>query len=423
MTGETLGLESEAQPARPEAQPGWPEVHLIWDESWRRNDIVRWLLEDGWKTLAPEALLTELCPRLVAAGVPLHRVNLSVRLLHPQVFSLAFIWQPGAPIERLEGVYALLDEDRFRLSPFSDLANNGAAAIRRRITGAGAHLDYPILYDLAAEGFTDYLALGLPFSDGRQSAVTLATKAPDGFEPSHLALIEDAAPALARIVEIMALRHTSLTLMQTYLGRQAGARVLDGRVRRGDGEIIQAVIWFCDLRGSTPLAEAMDAGCFLETLNGYFDAMAGAVLDHGGEVLRYIGDAALAIFPFAATDSDAADPGPPQAALAAAQEAGVRMAALNATRHQAGQSPLGYGIGLHVGRVTYGNIGVQTRLEFTVIGAAANMAARIEDLCKILGEPVVVSATVRARHPGPWRDLGQHALRGVEAPVSLYAPA
>jgi len=415
MTGETLVINPNAHPAR-------PEIQLVWDESWRRNDIVRWLLEDGWKTLTPEALLTEFCPRLVAAGVPLHRVNLSVRLLHPQVFSLAFIWQPGAPIERLEGAYALLDEDRFRLSPFYDLAHNGATAIRRRITGAGARLDYPILHDLAAEGCTDYLALGLPFSDGRQSAVTLATTAPDGFDPAHLALIEDASSALARIVEIMALRHTSLTLMQTYLGHQAGTRVLDGKVRRGDGEIIQAVIWFCDLRGSTPLAETMDAGCFLETLNGYFDAMAGAVLSHGGEVLRYIGDAALAIFPFAQTDSDAADPGPPQAALAAAREAGARMAALNANRQQAGQPPLRYGIGLHVGRVTYGNIGVQTRLEFTVIGAAANVAARIEGMCKTLEEPLVVSETVQTRHPGPWRALGQHALRGVEMPVSLYAP-
>jgi adenylate cyclase len=404
------------EPARMTATP-------MWDESWRRNDIVRWLLEEGWRTGSPEALLRVLGPRLVDWGVPADRVNLSVRLLHPQVFSLVFIWQPGADIQRLEGPHSLLDEDRFRLSPFRDLIEDGASVIRRRIAGPAARLDYPVLHDLAAEGFTDYVALGLPFSDGRHSAITLATKARDGFGADHLALIDDASHALARVVEVMAVRHTSLTLMQTYLGQQTGARVLDGKVRRGDGEVIQAVLWFCDLRGSTPLAESLEAGCFLETLNGYFDAVAGAVMDHGGEVLRYIGDAALAIFPYAADDGDAIDPAPPRRALAAAREACTRMAAYNADRLAADLAPLGHGIGLHVGRVTYGNIGVHTRLEFTVIGAAANLAARIEGLSKTLGEPIVVSETMRARHPGPWRDLGQHALRGIEAPVSLYAPA
>ncbi|MQX37091.1 adenylate/guanylate cyclase domain-containing protein [Roseospira navarrensis] len=400
-----------------------PAAPTLASESWRRNDIVRWLLEDGWRTRTPEALLSELCPRLIDAGVPADRVNLSVRLLHPQVFSLVFIWQPGQPIKRLEGAYAILDEDRFRLSPLKDLSDGDGAVIRRRITGPAASLDYPILHDLAAEGFTDYLALGLPFSDGRHSAITLATRAPGGFDAAHLALIDDAAPALARVVEIMALRHTSLTLMQTYLGRQTGARVLDGQIRRGDSDVIQAVIWFCDLRGSTRLAEAMNAACFLETLNGYFDAMAGAVLDHGGEVLRYIGDAALAIFPYPAGDTEGADPAPARAAMDAARDAGARMAALNAERLAADLPPLGHGIGLHVGRVTYGNIGVQTRLEFTVIGAAANLAARVEGLCKTLDEPVVVSAAFRERHPGPWRALGRHALRGVDRPEAVYAPA
>jgi adenylate cyclase len=229
-------------------------------------------------------------------------------------------------------------------------------------------------------------------------------------------------PVLARLVEIQALRHTSLTLLETYLGRQTGARVLNGKVRRGDGESLQAVIWFSDLRGSTPLAESMDAACFLETLNGYFDCMAGAVLAHGGEVLRYIGDAALAIFPFAADDTCATDPTPPRAALAAALDARDRMAAYNARRQADDKPALAHGIGLHVGRVTYGNIGVQTRLEFTVIGAAANTAARIEGLSKRLGETIVVSEAFRRRHPGPWRDLGAHALRGVDTPVPVYAP-
>jgi adenylate cyclase len=350
------------------------------------------------------------------------RINLAVRLLHPQVFSLSFIWTPEAPVSRLEGVYSLLEEDRFRLSPFNDLMNNAASAIRRRLTGPHARRDYPVLEELAAAGCTDYVALPLPFGDGRHSAVTLATRAVEGFRADQLAVIDDAMPALARIVEIEALRHTSLTLLETYLGRQTGARVLDGKVRRGDGEVIEAVLWFSDLRGSTALAESMDAGSFLETLNGYFDCMAGAVLAHGGEVLRYIGDAALAIFPFDPADAGATDPAPPQAARAAALEARDRMARLNAVRAEQALPPLGHGIGLHVGRVTYGNIGVQSRLEFTVIGAAANTAARVEGLSKRLGETIVVSEAFRRRHPGPWRDLGAHAVPGVDGPVQVWAP-
>ncbi|MBB4284564.1 adenylate/guanylate cyclase domain-containing protein [Roseospira goensis] len=392
-------------------------------ESWRRNAVLSWLLETGWRRDSPEDLLAGLGPLLRDMAVPVDRINLAVRLLHPQVFSLAFLWQPGAAVERREGAFSLLEQDAFLLSPFRDLMDNPGTTIRRRLAGPARRLDYPILADLAAEGFTDYLALSLPFGDGRGSAITFATREPDGFQAPALAVIDDAMPVLARIVEIQALRHTSLTLLETYLGRQSGARVLDGKVRRGDGETLQAVIWFSDLRGSTPLAESMDAGCFLETLNGYFDCMAGAVLDHGGEVLRYIGDAALAIFPFAADDTAAADPAPPRAALEAALDARARMADYNDERAGLALPALAHGIGLHVGRVTYGNIGVQRRLEFTVIGTAANIAARIEGLSKRLGETIVVSDAVRRRHPGPWRDLGHHALRGLEAPVPVFAPA
>jgi len=390
---------------------------------WRDNPVVGWLLQDGWRMESPEALLEGLGPALRGFGVPVDRMNLAMRLLHPQVFSLAFLWRPGHAVERREGAYSLLESDVFLLSPFNDLLNKGASAIRRRLTGPIVIRDYPILEDLADEGFTDYVALTLPFGDGRHSAITFATRADDGFEAAHLAAIDDAVPVLARMVEILALRHTSLTLLETYLGRQTGARVLDGKVRRGDGEVLHAVLWFSDLRGSTPLAESMDARCFLETLNGYFDAMAGAVLDHGGEVLRYIGDAALAIFPFHADDTDATDPTPPRAALAAALDARARMADLNARRHAAGLPCLSHGVGLHVGRVTYGNIGVPSRLEFTVIGAAANAAARVEGLCKDLGETIVVTQAFAHRHPGPWRDLGRHALRGFDETVTVFAPS
>jgi adenylate cyclase len=211
-------------------------------------------------------------------------------------------------------------------------------------------------------------------------------------------------------------------LLDTYLGRHAGERVLQGTIRRGDGENIGAVIWFCDLRESTPLARAMSRQQFLDTLNEYFDCMAGAVLKHGGQVLRYIGDAALAIFPVAG-EGGAGSGGAELAreqALAAAREAAAAIEAVNLERARSGRPEIRYGIGLHVGEVTYGNIGTPSRLEFTVIGEAANMAARVESLCKDLDRALLVSAEFARFAPGRFVSLGRHRLKGIDEPQELF---
>jgi adenylate cyclase len=230
---------------------------------------------------------------------------------------------------------------------------------------------------------------------------------------------------LARLLEVHTVRRTARNLLETYLGKHTGERVLCGLVRRGDGEDIHAVIWFCDLRDSTPMADSMPRMAFLSVLNDFFDCMAGAVLDHGGEVLRYIGDAALAIFPTgtsscgvrrACCDTATAC----HAALEAAQDAQARMKVLNQKRAQSGEPPLRYGLALHMGDVTYGNIGVPERLEFTVIGAAANEAARMEGLCKTLNQPLLISSEFRRCFPGEVVSLGFHTLRGVNAPEEIF---
>ncbi|MGH8692259.1 MAG: adenylate/guanylate cyclase domain-containing protein, partial [Burkholderiales bacterium] len=200
-------------------------------------------------------------------------------------------------------------------------------------------------------------------------------------------------------------------ILDAYLGQQAGEKVLAGRIRRGDGEDINAVIWFCDLRDSTPLADSMSRQDFLRLLNEYFECVLGPVLEREGEVLRFIGDAALAIFPVGD------DPGPACAkALAAARDALERMDKLNKKR----RPPLRFGIGLHLGELTYGNIGTPTRIEFTVVGAAANEAARIEALCKQLNVDLLVSDRVARALPGAWKSLGKHNLRGVGDKMELF---
>ena len=237
-------------------------------------------------------------------------------------------------------------------------------------------------------------------------------------------MVTDMIPMLARLAEVHALRRTAKTVLQTYLGRQTGERVLEGLIHRGDGQEIHAVIWLCDLRGSTRLADTMPRQAFLDLLNEYFECMAGAVMSHDGEVLKFIGDALLAIFPIGAASEHPETCSRHQrasvAALAAAREAMQRMDALNQARRDRGEPPLAFGIALHLGDVMYGNIGAPGRLDFTVIGPAANEAARLEAMCKTLGRPIIISSQFARVLPEPLVSLGFHALRGVHEPNELF---
>jgi adenylate cyclase len=262
----------------------------------------------------------------------------------------------------------------------------------------------------------------MTFSDGQINTVTLASARPGGFSTEDLGHIYEILESLGRLYEVHALRYRATTLLDTYLGSQAGGRVLEGLIKRGDGEDIHAVIWFCDLRDSTPLAQSMSRTEFLGVLNSFFDCMAGAVMEHGGQVLRFIGDAALAIFPM--DTGDIADAGARKAhdcALAAALDARERMRKLNEERDDQGLMPLRYGIGLHPGEVTYGNIGTASRLEFTVIGDAANRAARVESMCKTLDRNILASEDFARMFPDRFDEIGRHALRGVEEEMVLFA--
>jgi adenylate cyclase len=194
--------------------------------------------------------------------------------------------------------------------------------------------------------------------------------------------------------------------------------VLDGLIKRGDGEDVHAVIWFSDLRESTRLSETLPRATYLALLDDFFDAMAGAVMDHGGEVLKFIGDAVLAIYPI--DDPTSKQPMASTNAIAAVRAAEERLALLNQDRRTKGQPVLGYGISLHRGDLTYGNIGASRRLDFTVIGPAVNQAARIQDMCKDLGMPVLLSATFADSFAGKLISFGQHQLRGIGAKQELF---
>ena len=241
--------------------------------------------------------------------------------------------------------------------------------------------------------------------------------APGGFSTAHLGQIYEVLPVLGRLFEVFAQRRTAVVLLETYLGRRTGGRVLDGLVKHGDGEHIDCIVWFSDLRESTALSISMGREAYLVYLNAYFECLAGAILDAGGEVLRFVGDAALAIFPIGREGAAAAC----RQALAAARAAGERVAADNRSHPE--RAPIRYGIGLHRGEVTYGNIGVPQRLEFTVIGSAANTAARVESMCKTLGRSVVVSSAFADACGDKLASLGRHKLKDVEGEQELFTLA
>jgi adenylate cyclase len=254
----------------------------------------------------------------------------------------------------------------------------------------------------------------LVFSDGRRSSFSCATDRPGGFTENDLELLEETALPLALRVELASAHIATSTLLNVYLGPNAAKRVLTGAFRRGGGELVEAVIWYCDLRGFTTLVDARPVADVVPILDRYFESVAGPVSDNGGEILKFIGDAMLAVFriePNMPTDEPCAR------ALAAAETALAALGELNATLG----TSLTIGVALHVGEVMYGNIGARDRLDFTVIGRAVNEACRVEALCKELRVALLVTSSFAAAHPASGVvSLGDYTLRGVARPHELF---
>jgi|1185.fasta_scaffold07019_3 adenylate cyclase len=385
------------------------------------NSIAGWLLGEAWKAQTPDALMDGFCRCLKAAGVPIARMTVIVPTLHPQVFATVFVWREDTGVRTIYEPHDILHQPKFKDSPFAQIMR-GAGGVRRRIEQPDVKLDFPVVRDLHAEGATDYVAMPFHFADGQLNVMSMTSFTGGGFSTSDLGRIYEVLPVLSRLFEVHAQRRTAVTLLQTFLGRHTGTRVLDGLVKHGDGEHIDSVVWFSDLRESTALSISMERGAYLDYLNRYFHCMAGSILESGGEVLRFIGDAALAIFPISSNWAGAT--GAAEAcrrAIAAARLAAERIAADNAA-HPA-RAPIRYGIGLHLGQVTYGNIGVPERLEFTVIGSAANTAARVESMTKTLGRNIVISSSFADSYAGKVESLGKHMLKDVEGEQELFTLA
>lgn len=378
-----------------------------------------WLVRETAGVRFVEVLLAGLCERLLAEGLPIDRASLSIRVLHPQFTGVGMLWRPGmGEAETIRIEHAMLNEPRFLNSPIKALYE-GAEAIRQRLDVPAVRDEFGVYADLRAEGFTDYVALPLVTTDGRRHATTWSTKRPGGFTTEHLLRIDDILPVLTMVADIRLNRRLAKNLLNTYIGDHAGERVLAGEIVRGAGTAIRAAVWYCDLRGSTALSERLPTGEMLDVLNDFFDTLGGPIARHGGEILKFIGDGMLAVFPLE-------EDGACVRALRAAVEARRAMLALNERRAAEGRETLGYGLALHLGELMFGNIGTTTRLDFTVIGPAVNAASRLEGLTKVLRRRVLLSAPFAYAcgcAPEFLEDLGRHPLRGVGEPLGVFGLA
>jgi adenylate cyclase len=381
----------------------------------RIKSVVDWLVDGARSTPLAEEVLTELCERLSAGGLPLSRVVVFVRTLHPQLVGRRFVWQPHTGTVVTDGAYDLLERDVFRNSPMSQVSKTGAA-VRRRLADPDCPIDYPILRDLREEGITDYVVSPLHFTNGEIHFASWATRQPGGFIDAEMADIEAVVAPLTRVAEIRAYYRVAANLLATYVGQNAGARVLAGQIRRGFTDEIHAAIWLSDMRGFTRLADRLPPQALVDLLNRYFDCQVPPILDCGGEVLKFMGDGLLAIFPIGA-GADAAKVC--AAALQAASAARANIAELQATT---GEEAAGvrFGLALHVGNVLYGNIGSGNRLDFTCIGPAVNLAARLEKLAGQLGRTILASGEF-AKHCGSeFAPLGRYAVAGFAEEQTVF---
>jgi len=380
--------------------------------------VSQWLASQASRQIDEPAVFGDaFLDRVVAGGIPLARASTNLVTMHPEVQGIELVWWRGQGSTLRALPHGVLESEDFKGSPVDDALRAGQTVRHRLDAGPIA---FPQLAALAEKGVVDYVATPVELGEGQQTCFTYATDRPGGFTDDELATLGAIFPALVQRVEVGALRRARQALLEVYLGPEAAQRVLSGAFRRGQGTLRTVVILYCDMRGFTALSDALPPAEVVSILDQYFEILGGAVADHGGEILKFIGDAMLATFPV-----DDRGPGAPcQAAMAAARQALGGLAALDALRQARSQPSIRVGVALHLGEVMFGNIGARNRLDFTIIGRAVNEATRIETLCKVLDVPLLVSAEfARAAHPTPFTSLGEHVLRGVRAPQEVFAPA
>ncbi|MFS2174549.1 adenylate/guanylate cyclase domain-containing protein [Rhizobium pisi] len=384
--------------------------------------VAEWLTNSSLAGDDLENIVRGFCERIAAAGLPIARVHLSFSMLHPLYDALSFTWRRASGVT-IEGfrMPAGQKPDRFLQSPYYYLLDNNLQHIRRRLMQEGPN-EFPIFEDLRKDSITDYLAFVQPFGDGSVQGMmgSWSTDHHNGFSDDMIDALLRMQDHLAVAAKMAVLGKLANNMLTTYLGGDAGKRVLNGQIRRGDGETIRAALVMGDMRESTMYAEKEGRQAYIDTLNEFFDAIAAPFNRNGGEILSFLGDGFLAVYPCGRHK----DPSKIacEAALSAVHQARARVAELNSDREQNGLSKIGYGIGLHVGNVMFGNVGLKDRLTFSAFGSAVNEVQRLQILTKKYGREVVASQAFAGYCGGEWTTLGEEKLRGIRQKVTVLQP-
>jgi adenylate cyclase len=366
-------------------------------------------------------LIASFAEALRTDGVMLDYLVVVFATLHPQVRALHFVWRSDRREIEERAVGWKYTEEYYR-SPFFPIHQGTHDVIRRRLADPNTPRDFGVLWDLDAEGFSDYLIASQKFSNPQRipGAVSISTHLPGGFTDEMLSRFLASQALIAPLIDSHLSERIASTLLDVYVGPNAGQRILAGAIRRGDGETIPAAICFADLRSFTTLSDRLPRQELLELLNAFFECVVDSIHAHGGEVLKFIGDAVLAIFRASpGHEKDAS-----RAALASAQQIFLRANELNPQRKAAGKESIEFGMAIHFGEVMYGNIGSNDRLDFTVIGPAVNVCSRIQGLCGRLDRSLLLSKSliVTAECQDEVDDMGAHELKGVSSEVHIFAP-
>lgn len=390
------------------------------------SSVLGWLVESAVDEESYDCVFENLCNRLRDIGLPLLRANLGMNTLHPLVESEGMMWIHGKGLTVEGYAHGSNVRDIWLRSPLYWMVSNNLGELRQNLTDAAERRRFPVFSELAELGGTDYLAMASRFGDEENAngirngiLTSWVSDCKDGFSEEHIKAFRRLQPYLALVAKLSQQQNTATNVVSAFLGKEVGRRVLKGQIQLGDVECIPAVIWLCDLRDSTAMAEQANANDYLKTLNTYFSCTAGAVVEHGGQILHFLGDAVLAIFPVTQhiTQTEAAEK-----ALTASHAARIRLHTLNQQRIEKGQKQLEYGLALHVGDVLYGNIGIPDRIDFSVVGRAVNEVSRLESLTKEVGQQLLVSKAFKCLVNQPWRSLGTFSAKGVSDGLEVYAP-
>ncbi len=370
------------------------------------RELADWLLHEGRFLTDNAELLGEVCERLVAAGLPLDRVSLHLRALHPRYRGVSRVWRPDQPIAELFLDHGVEKTATYLESPVRAVME-GHRRLDWRLDTRQA-LPFGLLEELRDDGYVHYVIAPLVYASGPVNAFSWATRRPGGFTDGELALLDALLPHYAVVTESKALVRFVETMLSTYVGHEPSQLILDGQVRRSDVRSITAALMLVDLRDFTLMTDNLSPRAVIRMLNDYFDCVFPAVHRHGGEILEIMGDGVLAIFQ---QEQSASPTEVCRAALQAAVEALHAIAAYN-RRELSGAPVLQAGVALHYGTVSYGNIGSGERLDFTVIGPDVNLTSRIEQFCRQLDRTLIMSEAFADQLGWPVWEIGHFELRG-----------